>query len=61
MGSITRRLFLGTSAAALAVAASGVMPALAAAATGEAPMLKALVDAGTLPTLAERLPQIRWW
>ena len=56
MGSITRRLFLGTSAAALAVAASGILPALAAAATGEAPMLKALVDAGTLPALADRLP-----
>jgi peptide/nickel transport system substrate-binding protein len=56
MGSISRRLFLGTSAAALAVAASGILPALAAAATGEAPMLKALVDAGTLPALADRLP-----
>lgn len=39
----------------MAVAATGILPALAAAG-GEAPALKALVDAGTLPPLADRLP-----
>lgn len=55
MTQMTRRLFLGVSAAAMAVAATGILPALAAAG-GEAPALKALVDAGTLPPLADRLP-----
>jgi peptide/nickel transport system substrate-binding protein len=54
MDPISRRLFLGASVATFAVA--HVLPALAAAPSGEAPMLKALVDAGTLPPLADRLP-----
>ena len=57
MNSISRRLFLSVSSAALAASAVGIRPALAAAATGEAPMLKALVDSGTLPPLADRLPK----
>jgi peptide/nickel transport system substrate-binding protein len=56
MHQITRRFFLGASSATLILAAAGVRPALAQAA-GEAPMLKALVDAGTLPPLADRLPK----
>ena len=54
MDPISRRLFLGASVATFAVA--HVLPAFAAAPSGEAPMLKALVDAGTLPPLAGRLP-----
>ena len=54
---ISRRLFLGVSSAAVAAAATGLLPAMAAAASGEAPMLKALVDAGTLPPPNERLPK----
>jgi peptide/nickel transport system substrate-binding protein len=59
MTSITRRLFLSVSSTALAVSAVGIWsaPALAMAAAGEAPMLKALVDAGSLPPLASRLPE----
>ena len=55
MDPISRRLFLGASAAALA--AAGILPARAASPSGEAPMLKALVDAGTMPPLADRLPE----
>ena len=57
MNSISRRLFLSVSSAALAASAVGIWPTLAVAATGEAPMLKALVDSGSLPPLAERLPE----
>ena len=55
MEKITRRFFIGASVATLTIAATGLR-AFAAAGSGEAPMLKALVDAGTLPALADRLP-----
>ncbi len=57
MNKITRRQLLGTSTAAFAAAASGLRPAWAEEASHEAPMLKAMVDAGTLPALVERLPK----
>ncbi len=56
MEKITRRFFIGASVATLTIAATGLR-AFAAAGSGEAPMLKALVDAGSLPPLAERLPK----
>jgi peptide/nickel transport system substrate-binding protein len=56
MDKITRRFFLGASTATLALATVGLRPALASTG-GEAPMLKAMVDAGTLPPLATRLPK----
>jgi peptide/nickel transport system substrate-binding protein len=56
MDKITRRFFLGASTATIVLAAAGVRSAFAAAG-GEAPMLKALVDAGSLPALADRLPK----
>jgi len=56
MKPISRRFFLGASSAALAAATMGIRPALAVAPAGEAEMLKALVAAGSLPPLAERLP-----
>lgn len=55
MHDITRRFFLGASTATLVLAATGIRPALAQT-TGEAPMLRAMVEAGTLPPLADRLP-----
>ncbi len=56
MNKVTRRFFLGASVATITIAATG-MRSLAAAPAGEAPMLKALVDAGSLPALADRLPK----
>lgn len=56
MEKLTRRFFLGASTAAIAIAALGVRAAYAQA-TAEAPMLKSLVDAGSLPPLADRLPK----
>ena len=56
MIKLSRRLFVASSLATMAVAATGLRPAFAAAG-GEAPMLKALVDAGTLPPLSDRLPK----
>lgn len=56
MDSISRRAFLAASGmAAMAVPVLGAMPVLAAS-LKEADVLKALVDAGKLPPVADRLP-----
>ena len=57
MDQITRRFFLGASTATLVLAATGIRQAFAAVTGGEAPMLKAMVDAGSLPALSDRLPK----
>lgn len=56
MITLSRRLFVTSSLATITTVASGLRPAFAAPG-GEAPMLKALVEAGSLPALAERLPK----
>lgn len=56
--TISRRGFLGGVGGALVLSAmpGALTPALGQGVALEAPMLKALVDAGQLPPLAERLP-----